>query len=479
MKKLLSVILLIAAILTLSVFADEAKPVTVTLNGETVDCASYGQEATIVEGRTMVPLRAVFEALGASVEWDANTKTVVSKRGNIMIDLVIGEASLHKYQLDDDGYIIDVAIVPLDVPAQIMNGRTLVPVRAVSESFGVYVEWDGDTRTVILQSEKDSFGFREMLAEVEKFEPKDDLDKEVLATVNGVDITAAMVRCVVLNMCASSEGMSEEEINASVLDFYRTTAFYEAKCEELGLEFTKANLNEVKAQSEYFRLMYGDGYKDIFAATPYTPYFYHCYTGVYNMAGGLFLNHLLSDEELVSSTLKSCAAQLAESGEYVRAKHILVMFKTEEEKAAALEKANEILALVNANPEKFDEYVEMYGEDPGMKSYPGGYVFTYGTMVKPFEDAAFELEEGEISGIVETSYGYHILVKLPIEAEGLEETDLPVSEMFYADLNSYFFNDFAAERNDYEIVYADNYEERVEDFKEEYKNMMASSEAAE
>ena len=47
MKKLLSVILLIAAMLTLSVFADEVKPVTVTLNGETVDCASYGQEATI------------------------------------------------------------------------------------------------------------------------------------------------------------------------------------------------------------------------------------------------------------------------------------------------------------------------------------------------------------------------------------------------------------------------------------------------
>ncbi len=140
MKKLLSVILLIAAIMTLSVFADDVKPVTVTLNGAIVDCASYGQEATIVDGRTLVPLRAIFDALGATVEWDKETETVTSVLGQTEISITIGESKLLKNGEE----------IPLDVPAQIMNGRTLVPVRAISDSFGVAVDWDGETRTVIL-----------------------------------------------------------------------------------------------------------------------------------------------------------------------------------------------------------------------------------------------------------------------------------------------------------------------------------------
>lgn len=127
-------------LLTAFVSAEEVKPVYVMLNGEYVDCASYGQEATIVEGRTMVPLRAIFEALGATVEWNQETKTVSSVLGDTEISLTIGDSKLIKNGEE----------IVLDVPALIMNGRTLVPVRAVSESFGVYVEWDANTRTVVL-----------------------------------------------------------------------------------------------------------------------------------------------------------------------------------------------------------------------------------------------------------------------------------------------------------------------------------------
>ena len=140
MKRFLTIVLMLCMCLAIGVFADEAKPVTVTLNGETVDCASYGQEATIVEGRTLVPLRAIFEALGASVEWNAETRTVDSKLGETEISLTIGENKLIKNGEE----------IALDVPAMIMNGRTLVPVRAVSESFGVNVEWDGEKRIVTL-----------------------------------------------------------------------------------------------------------------------------------------------------------------------------------------------------------------------------------------------------------------------------------------------------------------------------------------
>lgn len=141
MKKLLSFIL-VAVMLSVACFA--ADDVTVKLNGEVVDCAAYGQPATIVEGRTLVPLRAIFEALGATVEWDQATKTVSSELDGTSIKLTIGENTLYK---NGEG-------VTLDVPAMIMNGRTLVPARAIAEAYGVGVEWDAATRTVILTKEE-------------------------------------------------------------------------------------------------------------------------------------------------------------------------------------------------------------------------------------------------------------------------------------------------------------------------------------
>ena len=136
MKKLFG-ILLACLMLTMVCFAAD---ITVTLDGEVVDCESYGSPATIVEGRTLVPLRAIFEALGATVEWDQVTRTVTSEMGGTTIQLTVGSDTLYK---NDEP-------VTLDVPGQIINDRTMVPARAIAEAYGVGVEWDAATRTVVL-----------------------------------------------------------------------------------------------------------------------------------------------------------------------------------------------------------------------------------------------------------------------------------------------------------------------------------------
>ena len=96
--------------------------------------------AQTINDRTLVPLRAIFEALGATVDWEEATQTVTSTKGDLTIKLTIGSNKL--YRGDEE--------VTLDVPAQVVNDRTLVPVRAISESFGCQVDWDEATQTVTI-----------------------------------------------------------------------------------------------------------------------------------------------------------------------------------------------------------------------------------------------------------------------------------------------------------------------------------------
>jgi parvulin-like peptidyl-prolyl isomerase len=92
-------------------------------------------------------------------------------------------------------------------------------------------------------------------------------------------------------------------------------------------------------------------------------------------------------------------------------RHILIMAqgKSDTEKQTIREKLEKILKRAR-NGEDFSELAKQYSEDPGSSKQGGIYKdFTRGKMVKPFEDASFSLDAGEISDIVETEYGYHII----------------------------------------------------------------------
>jgi len=97
--------------------------------------------------------------------------------------------------------------------------------------------------------------------------------------------------------------------------------------------------------------------------------------------------------------------------EQVEASHILITVETEasqEDKDAAQMKIEEILAKVNAG-EDFAELAKEFSDCPSKEQGGNLGFFTRGQMVKPFEDTAFALNEGEVSGIVETQFGYHII----------------------------------------------------------------------
>ena len=111
--------------------------ISVLVNNQAI---SFDQPPVIENDRTLVPLRAIFEALGAEVLWDGETSTVTATRGDITISLQIGSNQLYK----------NGEAITIDVPAQIINDRTMVPVRAIAESFNCRVGWDSDTKTVTI-----------------------------------------------------------------------------------------------------------------------------------------------------------------------------------------------------------------------------------------------------------------------------------------------------------------------------------------
>lgn len=114
--------------------------VTVTVDGQ--DVKFKDQDPVIIEGRTLVPVRGVFEALGAEVEWIGETRQVLVKSPDTEVQLT----------LDSNQYFVNGEEKYLDVPASLINDRTMVPVRAISESLGCSVEWDGNTNTVIINT---------------------------------------------------------------------------------------------------------------------------------------------------------------------------------------------------------------------------------------------------------------------------------------------------------------------------------------
>lgn len=137
MKKLICLFMVFSMMLSgiAAIGASMSDDIIIMVNGDVVetDNAPY-----IKNDRTMVPMRAIFEALGATVKWDDTTKTAIGVKGDIEVKITIGENLLYK----------NGEAIILDAPAEITNNRTMVPVRAISEAFGAEVAWDNDLRTV-------------------------------------------------------------------------------------------------------------------------------------------------------------------------------------------------------------------------------------------------------------------------------------------------------------------------------------------
>lgn len=129
MKKLLAVFMAVMA-LSVNVFATTEVNVV-------VDKTPVEQKGVIVDNRTLVPVRGVFEKMGYTAEYDAETKTATLKKGKDVLKFVAGE----NYFMFNDNKI------ETEVPQQIVDGKFMLPLRAIESVEFVSVKWDGETKT--------------------------------------------------------------------------------------------------------------------------------------------------------------------------------------------------------------------------------------------------------------------------------------------------------------------------------------------
>lgn len=132
LASLLAVVLLLAGAIP---SAKAAPEVQVFVNGVKLDASTAN-----VDGRTLVPLRAIFEALGAEVSWDNDTRTAHARWDGGSLSLPIGSSQA----------VVNGEVRALDVPAQLIDGRTMVPLRFVSEAMGALVGWYGNSRIITI-----------------------------------------------------------------------------------------------------------------------------------------------------------------------------------------------------------------------------------------------------------------------------------------------------------------------------------------
>lgn len=330
----------------------------------------FDAQPRMIENRTMVPMRAIFEAIGATVNWNAETRTASSTFRGTTVSITVGTNVLLKNDTE----------IPLDVPAQVVESRTLVPVRAIAESFDCKVEWLGDIRTVrIATTDLESYAT--------------DADREVYATVEGCDFSKALH-----DAYASEEGSTEERI----LNNFLLTRAAEVYAEEKEYQPDVFAYDAIDAEINRYILsgkLSTEENNDSATVLTVRDVAYAAFLLQY--IGYVSAFDYLLDTDSVVSYVKENA---------IRVKHILV--KTKDEADAAEERLKK--------GEKFEDLVVELSADEMDPN--NGYIFGKGETVEEFEKAAYALNIGDTSEPIRSQYGYHIIRRYSFD--GMSEDDI-------------------------------------------------------
>ncbi len=423
-KKLIALVTCLIMLFTSAVFAEDTKiqennntDIQIVIDGEKLipkDVNGKIVHPFLLEGTTYLPARAVSEALGQKVEWDGLSRIVY-----------IGEKTSTAFESSEVIKIVinGTLIEPKDVSGKVVNpflidGTTYVPVRAITEALGKKIDWDGETKTIYITGD---------VYEVDLDTLKVFSDK-ALIKVDSQPVNAGLFNMLLYNF-TTDEFIKEVCDNYTVGGTLQTLTIDSVPAAQMLTSEIENMLMQVYAlcaHAEKINLTFNEEFKKF--SGELLGYIEQELTQLYNadkaIEAGIvskedfmdFVNKVLIYEVTVQTIQEDAAKKNYDVSEYenmfrtsyITAKHILV-----EDEALA----KELISRIEKG-ESFDTLMKEHNIDPGATEE--GYTFTKGEMVEPFEKAAFELKENELTKTpVKTDYGYHIIMRLPLSEQEL------------------------------------------------------------
>ncbi|MCX7746626.1 MAG: peptidylprolyl isomerase [Clostridia bacterium] len=367
----------------------------------------------IYNGRLYIPMRNICYYFNSDLVVDSKNKVVNIKLGkgtnekNKVKESVALKGSQkvklypNAYQFKADGY--DAYIDSI-----LYENRTFIPVRYFSEIFNKKVEWDSKKKCVYISDVKDTYIGSVGDAKITQREFE-----------YHYNLTLKQVSSQTPDGKVSDE--EKDKLKQKVFDDIVTMKIMDKKAAENKIVIDEKGMDEINQRLQSV-VTANNGIGEVRKYLGETGAYFNEFVEfskqayIYYQLSTKLTQSLTPGEEDYKAFYEKNKSNFVEP-EQVRAKHILIATMdtntrerySEEKKAEAKKKAEEILAKVKEGGD-FDKLVSEFGEDPGMKSNPEGYKFTRNDpFIEEFKNAAFALKVGEVSGIVETEYGYHIL----------------------------------------------------------------------
>ena len=403
-------------------------PETGLFKTDTIEFDSKPVEFSTImyKDRVYLKLRDLCYNLKCNVEVDNNSRIInilknpQSVQENVYADK---EKVLEpiKVNIDVSNFNIKTDNMNTYMESIIYQGRTYVPVRFFSEVFEKKIDWIADQRKVKVST----------VAPV------------VIGTVNGQALYQKdfdfLYEPQYLSMVkTTTPNPSEEAIKNLKTSTFDTMVLYTVLLQKAAKENITLNESDYQGVNDMIKsyINMGNGienFRSILEENKITLYQYSNNlrdTALINKLATALVKDVTPSEETIKKYYEENPSMFTQF-ERVRAKHILFSVSDEytgtaydeQKKAEIKKKAEEVLSQIKAGA-NFDELMNKYTEDPGTATNPEGYTFSRGDMVKEFEDTSFSMKVGEVSQIVETQYGYHIIKledKMPEKQQTLEE----------------------------------------------------------
>ena len=424
-KKLIALVTCSVMLFTSAVFAENTEvqennnpDIQIVINGEKITPKDVNGKIVnpfLLEGTTYLPVRAVSEALGQKVEWDGENRVVY-----------IGEKGASAF---DGSEIIKIVIngaltEPKDVNGKVVNpflidGTTYVPIRAITEALGKKIDWDGETKTIYITGD---------IYEVDLESLKAFADKTLIKVDTQV-VSAGIFNMLLYNF-TTDEFMKDTCDNYNPDGTLQTLTIDSVPAAQMltsEIENTLSAVYAMCAHAEKINMTLNAEFKEI--SGELLGYIEQELTRQYGadkaIEAGIiskedfqdfvnkFLVYILTSQSIEEDAAKKdydvSEYENKFRSAYITAKHILV----EDESLA-----KELIARIEKG-EDFDTLMKEHNIDPGATAE--GYTFTKGEMVEPFEKAAFELKENGLTNTpVKTDYGYHIVMRLPLNEKEVD-----------------------------------------------------------